>query len=214
MGLKVVLPLTVEQRTKLLAKTGKLEEQLVLDIADDVIKELDPDRVLVNFAGKLVIYDKIEEKENDVRLSNNGWGTDILKHLVDYIIDNNKQIFDVDALKKLYALQDSVINERKQKIMKEQEEIAKRNEAKQILKDLLQKYEEEIASLKQRIKSLDDEIRKLNKENDKLSEKLNDFVEFVKKQGLVNDFIEFIYAKQKEDEITKIKEDYGFEEDC
>ena len=214
MGLKVVLPLTAEQRTKLLSKTGKLEEQLVLDVTDDVVKELDPDRVLVNLMGKLIIYDKIEEKENDVRLSNNGWGTDILKHLVDYIIDNNKQIFDVDALKKLYALQDSVINERKQKIMKEQEEIAKRNEAKQILKDLLQKYEEEIASLKQRIKSLDDEIRKLNKENDKLSEKLNDFVEFVKKQGLVNDFIEFIYAKQKEDEITKIKEDYGFEEDC
>jgi regulator of replication initiation timing len=79
---------------------------------------------------------------------------------------------------------------------------------------LLQKYEEEIASLKQRIESLDDEVRKLNKENDKLSEKLNDFVEFVKKQGLVNDFIEFIQAKQKEDEITKIKEDYGFEEDC
>jgi uncharacterized coiled-coil protein SlyX len=216
MGLKVILPLTNEQRTKLLARQGRLVDQLVLDVSEDVFKELDPERVLVSDTGKLIIHDKIEEKGTDVRLSKSGWGwsTDILKQLADYIIDNDKQVFDVDVLKKLYAIQDSVVNERKQKIMKEQEEIARREEAKQILKDLIQKYEDKIASLEQDIKSLNDEIRKLEKENDKLNEKLKDFVEFITKQGLMNDFIEFVREKRAEEETTKIKEEYGFEEDC
>jgi len=213
MGLKVWLPLTAEQRTKLLAKTGKLEEQLVLDVSEEVFKDLDPNHVLVD-GWRLIILDRIEEDGLIVKLSKTGWGTKITEQLVDYIIENNKQVFDADVLRKLYVLQDEVLTERKNKIMQEQMEKARREEAKQILKDLLQSYEEKISRLEQSIRNLNDEIKKLEKENDKLNEKLKNFVEFINKQGLMNDFIEFIKEKRAEDEATKIKEEYGFEEDC
>jgi hypothetical protein len=214
MGLKVWLPLTNEQRTKYLAKTGRFEEQLVLDVADDVIKDLDPEHVLVDSVGRLIILDRIEEDGFTVKLSRMGWGTKITEQLVDYIIENNKQVFDADVLRKLYVLQDEVLTERKNKIMQEQMEKARREEAKQILKDLIQRYEDEIRGLEHRISNLNDEIEKLENKRMTLREKLKDFVEFIRKQGLTDKFIEFIKEKRAEDEATKIKEEYELEEDC
>jgi uncharacterized lipoprotein YehR (DUF1307 family) len=214
MGLKVILPLTAEQRTKLLARTGKFEEQLVLDVADDVTKDLDPEHVLVDSVGRLIILDRIEEDGLIVRLSRMGWGTKITEQLVDYIIENNKQVFDADVLRKLYVLQDEVLTERKNKIMQEQMEIARREEAKQILKDLIQKYEDEIKGLEHRIRNLNDEIEKLENKRMTLHEKLKDFAEFIKEKGLTNDFVEFIRKKRSESEISQIKEEYELEEDC
>jgi len=214
MGLKVILPLTNEQRTKILARTGKLEEQLVLDVSEDVFKDLDPDHVLVDGVGRLIILDRVEEDGFTVKLSRMGWGTNIVEQLVDYIIENNKQVFDADVLRKLYVLQDEVLTERKNKIMQEQMEKARREEAKQILKDLIQRYEDEIRGLEHRIRNLNDEIEKLENKRMTLHEKLKDFVEFIKEKGLTNDFVEFIRQKRAEDEISQIKEEYELEEDC
>jgi uncharacterized coiled-coil protein SlyX len=214
MGLKVWLPLTNEQRTKLLARTGRIEEQLVLDVSEDAIKDLDPEHVLVDSLGRLIILDRIEEDGFIVKLSKTGWGTNIIEELVNYIIENNKQVFDADVLRKLYVLQDRILTEKKNEKMKEQMEIARREEAKQILKDLLRNYEDKIARLEQSIRDLNDEVRKLEKKNDKLNEKLKDFVEFIKEKELTNDFVEFIRKKRSESEISQIKEEYELEEDC
>jgi predicted RNase H-like nuclease (RuvC/YqgF family) len=141
-------------------------------------------------------------------------GTKITEQLVDYIIENNKQVFDAETLRYLYVLQDRVLTEKKNEKMREQMEIARREEAKQILKDLLQSYEEKIARLEQNIRNLNDEIRKLENKRTTLHEKLKDFVEFVRSKELMNDFIEFIKEKRAEEEISQIKEEYELEEDC
>jgi hypothetical protein len=220
--LKVVLGLNSAQKVKALAK-GMLKEvsdDLVLPVDEGAVKLLDPKRVYIDNFGMLRIYDRVSvddeddlSKEPSIYLSDYGKHVGILSNIVDYIIDNNKTVFDEECIKVLYKLQDEALEKVKEEVMeyreklrKREEEMRKREEAKEILKDLIEEYEKTINNQRNEIKKLYDKV-------DRLQRVIKDYAEFIKEKELVQEFINYVKSKDEEEREEEIKEKYMIEEE-
>jgi hypothetical protein len=220
--LKVMLDLNSAQKVKALSK-GMLKEvsdMLVLPVDESAVKLLDPKRVYIISFGMLRIYDCVSvEGEDDlsrdpiIYLSDYGKRVGIMSGIVDYILDNNKTVFDEECVKVLYKLQDEALErvknevmEYREKLRKREEEKRKREEAKEILKDLIEEYEKTISNQRNEIKRLESEV-------DSLKNVVKDYVEFIKEKGLVQEFINYIKSKDEEEREEEIKEKYMIEEE-
>jgi uncharacterized protein (UPF0305 family) len=220
--LKVVFHLNNVQKTKALAR-GMLKEnvsKLVLPVDEKVIKYLDPVRVVVDDDGELKIFDCVRvdneydlSKEPKVYLSTYGNRTDINVRLVEFIIENSKTVFDEECLKKLYELQNEAlmktmdeVEKTRNELRKREEEKKKRSEAMEVLKDLIDEYEKTISELR-------NEVRRLGKELDKKQDIIINYVKFLRKKGLLDEFIEFVKKGEEEAHEERIKEEYMISEE-
>jgi len=221
--LKVVFRLNNVQKTKALAK-GMLRENtdvLVLPVDENVVKLLDPSRVVVDDDGELRVFDCVSveneydlSKEPKIYLDPYGRRTDIKVMMIDYIIENGKTVFDEECIKLLYKLQDEALTKVKEEVMKTREELIKREEEKrkraeamEVLKDLINEYEKTVSELRNEVSRLRDEVGKLQNI-------IRDYVEFLRDKGLIQEFINYIKEKDEETLEEQIKEKYMIEEDC
>jgi len=216
-NLQVVLWLNDSQRTKALAK-GLISEnlnRLVLPVSNDAIKLFDNSRLVVGKTGIVRIFDGIEvkneydlNKEPEITLSEYGRITSIVRKLVDYIIENEKRVFDADCIRCLYELQDEAIERVRKEVEEERESIRKireiekrREEAKEILKDLIADYEKTIAELKKKISNLETRLAELE-------DVVDDYAEFIKEKGLDDEFVNYIRERESEEKEEEIREKY------
>jgi hypothetical protein len=213
--LQIVLWLDVDdaQRTKALAK-GMIKDdlrRLVLHLSQGAVKLLDPSRLAVSEAGMVRIFDHIERRfrndpdEVEIYLSEYGEATQIMSKLADFIIDNNKTVFDEDCVRYLYRLQDEALAKVREEIEKRKEEMRRyreiekqKSEAREILKEEIEKYEKTIERLESEIKNLKGRI-------DELTEVVEDYAEFVKDRDLEDEFVRYVMDKiaDKESEIRE-----------
>ena len=217
-----MLDLNNANKIKALSK-GLLKEvsdRLVLPVDESAVKLLDPQRVYIDNFGMLRIYDCVSvEGEDDlsreprIYLSDHGKRVGIMSGIVEYILDNNKTVFDEECVKVLYKLQDEALErvknevmEYREKLRKREEEKRKREEAKEILKDLIEEYVKIINSQRNEIKRLESEV-------DRLQNVIKDYVEFIKEKELVQEFINYIKSKDEEEREEEIKEKYMIEEE-
>jgi hypothetical protein len=145
--LYVKLPLDHTQRTKLVAK-GRIspsDKHILMYLDENAVRMLNPTRVYITEHGEVVILDHIERENDSVRLHDfYGRKTTIIKELVDYIIENDKQTFDSDCIRKLYELQDRELEEEMRRIQEERERKRKIAEAREILREEIEQLESNI----------------------------------------------------------------------
>jgi chaperonin cofactor prefoldin len=218
--LHVVLVLNNEQRTRALAK-GMIKDNmssLKLYLSQGAVKLLDHSRLYVTDYGRVVIYDCVESKfrddpsrETEIYLSEFGEAKPIIRKLVDYIIDNNKTVFDEDCLMYLYKLQDSALEEAREEERARKEEMRryiemerKKDEARKLLKDEIEEY-------KKRIADLESEVSNLRGRIDELNDIIEDYADFVKAKELEDEFVSYVMDKEREGKEAEIRERYMLE---
>jgi hypothetical protein len=218
--LHVVLRLNDQQRTKALAK-GMIKDNmssLKLYLSQGAVKLLDPSRVSVLDSGRVIIYDSIESRfrndpsrETELYLSAYGEVKPIIIKLVDYIIDNNKTLFDEDCLKYLYKLQDEALDEareeeriRKEEMRRYMEIERKKDEAREILKEEIEEYRKTISELRNKISNLEARLAEIN-------DIVEDYAEFVKEKDLEDEFVSYVMDKEREGKESEIREKYMLE---
>jgi len=215
--LYVVLGLNNDQRTRALAK-GMIKDNLSslkLYLSQGAIKLLCGSRLHVTDYGRVIIYDCVESRfsndpsrETEFYLSEYGRVTPIIRYLVDYIIDNNKNMFDEDCLRYLYKLQDEALEKAREeeRIRKEEErKIREMQRKKEEARELLR---EEIEAYRKTIKELKDEASRLKSRLAELEDVVSNYAEFVKEKELEDELINYIREKMREEEEEEIREKY------
>jgi len=218
----VKLKLDDTQRTKLYSK-GRFNEivsrwssnYLSLRVDCEVLKQLDPARVVVDSDNELRILDSVNVIDNEVYLGTFGTSTNIMTRLVDYIVDNDKRVFDVETLQYLYKLQDEVLENKRKEIEENKRKEEEERRAREILKDEIERYRKEINDLNKEVGYLEEQLDKKNRELEELKETIEElkeiieaYAEFIESKDLTNEFIEYVKEKEDEEYTEKLKQKY------
>jgi len=221
-NLYVKLKINTSQRTKALSK-GYIREpvdHIEIPVSHDAVKLFDSNRLNVYSSGAVELFTNIDVKNEDdvdkptvAKLSEYGKSTDIVKRLVDFIIENDKKVFDEDCIRELYRLQDEWIDKIVKEVESRKEREREKRKARELLKNEIQDLKSEIKYLNEKINEKDKKIHDLELQIDNLEKKIEEYAKFVKEKGLVDDFVEFVMSGEDEEREKKILEEYKLEED-
>jgi len=212
------------QRTKLYTKNRFYEivrshgyDYISLQVDCETLKHLDTTKVIINEDNELKIFDAIYVSNDVVYLDTAGINTDIITKLIDYIIDNDKKVFDIETLQYLYNLQDEALEKIKNQLdeeKREEEERRKRIEeekrAREILKDEIDEYERKISSLNEQIEYFKEQLDKKRNKIEEQKKIIEMYVKFIKTKNLTDEFVQFIKEHDLEKYVEELKQKYYF----